>query len=534
MVRNARSRSQEQKDFAERHRIEQGDRLAAVMVGTQFNDLQKLKAFPAALDRLGLVQASTTLMFLMGGEEALRQDDGVPEDETSEGIESLFNHMSAAAAAAGFSKPDYLLDQKVLLRSRVLGCEIAVSCENSLTSIGIGETILGTLESLLATSLALHTLPHLDRFRLRLQSKDDAPITPSLDFIDESGSTVAVITHRKKLAYTSREEAEGFPHWLSEAVIQIFLTFAVPAEPDTWSKTVLSDESGFSRAITFSNVPNMYGIIFGDTAKLEIESWSEEGDRETAITRTLPWLPKVIEGKPSFKPIKPGVGEPPEGMFDPEKKKHTDYRIISPIDARKWDSAIWRAVFFMCAPGSEMTPLLGLTFEQREPAAQIFEAWKERYGETDPDNNLRIAIITGVTISNPHAYAVIVGPNYDRIRSSPSDIVGFVARRNIMQPKSSRNLDMFLSEYHRLGRFKLIPAHLTSIETPPVAVGDLGLEKYDLVIRPAWTIKENDPDSCALDLDDPPVIPLDQPNAPVLKAMEQKAKFLNWRKKGFF
>ena len=346
MVRNARSRTQEQKDFADRHRIEQGNRLAAVMVGTQFDDLQKLKAFPAALDRLGLGQASTTLMFLMGGEEALREDAGVPEDETSEGIESLFNHMSAAATAAGFPKPDYLLDHKVVLQSRVLGCEIAATCENSLTSIGISEAILGALESLLATSLGLDTLPHLDRLRLRLQSKDDAPITPSLDFIEESGSTVAIITHRPKLVYASREEAEGFFHWLSDAVIKIFLTFAVPAEPDTWGKTVLAGETGFSRAITFSNVPTMYEVVFGDNAKLGIEHWSETGDPETAIKRASPWLPKVVEGKHATKAVTPGVGESPEGMFDPEKKKHSDYRIVSPIDARKWGfSDLARCVF---------------------------------------------------------------------------------------------------------------------------------------------------------------------------------------------
>jgi hypothetical protein len=44
-----------------------------------------------------------------------------------------------------------------------------------------------------------------------------------------------------------------------------------------------------------------------------------------------------------------------------------------------------------------------------------------------------------------------------------------------------------------------------------------------MVVRPAWTISENDPDSLALDPDDPPVIPLDQANPPVLKALERKA-----------
>lgn len=57
----------------------------------------------------------------------------------------------------------------------------------------------------------------------------------------------------------------------------------------------------------------------------------------------------------------------------------------------------------------------------------------------------------------------------------------------------------------------------------PRPVSEIGLEKFDMVVRPAWTISENDPDSLALDPDDPPVIPLDQANPPVLKALERKA-----------
>jgi hypothetical protein len=59
----------------------------------------------------------------------------------------------------------------------------------------------------------------------------------------------------------------------------------------------------------------------------------------------------------------------------------------------------------------------------------------------------------------------------------------------------------------------------------------LGIEKADLVVRPAWMIGENDPDACALDLDDPPVVPPDQVNPPFLKAMEQLAIFRQRHKK---
>ena len=421
---------------------------------------------------------------------------------------------------------------RFLLRSPVLGCEITAQCENSLTSLGISEALLGTLKLLLATSLGLHTLPHLDRLAIRVQSKAEAALTPHLEFIEENGSTVAVVTHRPSLIYATREEAEGFPRWLQDAVVRLFLQFAVPDDAELWCNTVLGSETGFSRAITFSNIPTMLGVLFGDTRRLSLDDRYEADDLETEITRTTAWTPSAMEAGASLEPLKPGVGDPPENLFDPEKKRHSDYRIVSPIDAHKWDAAKWRAVFFMCAPTLDMTPVLGLAFAERDPAAAIFDAWRERFGESDTDNNLRIAIITGINISNPAAYAVIVGPNMVKVRSTAqTDVVNFVSRINIMTPKNSRNLDLFLSEFDRKGRYKLVPTHIPSMEAGPSEMPGLGIEKVDLVVRPAWTIGENDPDGCALDLDDPPVVPLGQVNPPVLKAMEQMARLRQRRKK---
>jgi hypothetical protein len=526
MIRNARSRTPEQIAFAEKRRFEQGHRLAVMMIATEFEDLQRLSKFPAALDRLGLEQVSNTLMFLMGGEEALRASAAIPDEETSERIESLFDGMAAARISAELPKPDYLLEETVLLRSRVLGCEITATCENAMTSLGIAEALLGTLESLLATSLDLDTLPSLDSLAIRVQSKTDAALTPRLEFIEEKGSTVAVVTHRPSLTYATREEVEGFSRWLLEAVMHLFLTFAVPNDFDLWSKTVLESESGFSRAITFSNVPAMLGIIFGEKKRLSLDNWSEAADPESKITRTTAWSASAVEAQASLGPHKPGAGDAPKDMFDPEKKRHSDYRVVSPIDIRKWDAAKWRAVFFMCAPTSVEAPVLGLAFIERDPATAIFEAWRARFGERDPDNNLRIAVITGIRISNPAAYAVIVGPNPDKVRSTPlSDVVALVTRFQVMTPSDPRNLALFLSEFRRKGRYTLVPAHIPNMEAVPSEIPGLGIEKAMLVVRPAWTIGENDPDGCVLDIDDPPVVPPDQGNAPVLKAMEQKARF---------
>jgi hypothetical protein len=531
MARNARSQTEEEINLAEEYRVQQGHWLAAMMIATEFQDLARLRKLPAAVDKLGLLQVSTALLFLMGGEDALRLENAIPAGETSEGVATLFNHMSAVGHLAELPKPDYMLDKVVLLRSCILGCEITVESENTLTSLGVSEALLGALESLLATSLAFRTHPLLDHLTIRVRSGSEVAVTPALEFVEENGSTIAVVAHRPSLIYATREEAAGFLRWLQDAVVRLFMTFSVPEDVELWCDTVLGSESGLSRAITFSNVPIMLETIFGETKRLSLEDRYEAGDPETELTRTTAWVPALVQAESLAKPSGGKVSDIPVGQFDPEMTRHSDYRIVSPIDAHKWNFAKWRAVCFVMSPTSDMDPILGLAFAERDPAAAIFEAWRKRFGERDTDNYLRIAIITGVNISNPAAYGLIVGPNLEKIKSeAQKDLIGFVSRFNVMTPEDSRNLELFLSVFHAKGRYKLAPIHVPEIDSP-VEMPGFGIEKTDLVVRPAWAIGENDPDACVLDLDDPPFVPSSQVNAPVLKAMEQLTRFRERRDK---
>jgi hypothetical protein len=526
MVRNARSRTEDQRSFANERRIEQGHRLAALLLSTGFDDLKRIAKFPDALERLGLEQVRMVLLFLMGREDVLRSDGSIPAQETSKAVEELFGQWAALARKAELMHPDYLLDDTVALKSRILGCEVIATCENNLTSLALGEALLGTLEALLATSLTLRTLPHLERLTIRVNGKADAPVTPSLALVEEDGTTVAVVIHRAQIRHNTREEAQAFSRWLQKSAMTLFVAFAVPADLDEWAETVLGGENGFSRAITFSNVPTMLSVFFGNSERLSIEQWVEEDDVAYEVKRSAPWTPKIsAEADHDAQGPKPADGQPPEGLFDPERLRHSDYKIVSPIDVRKWDAAKWRAVFFMTMPDADVPPILALTFMERDPAIAIFQGWRERFGEHDPDNTLRISILTGVNLSNPHAYAVIVGPNVRSIRGAQNNMVGFISRINVMTPKDSRNLNAFLSEYRRHGRFVLASAHLPDLAGTPEPMLSTVLGKYHLDVRPAWTVSENDPDNVALDLDDPPIIPADEANAPVLKALEQLARF---------
>src|SRR5439155_15029464 len=264
------------------------------------------------------------------------------KEETPEDIEELFGQWAALAKKVGLTNPDYMLDETAVLRSRILGCEVVVTCENNLTSLAVGEALLGTLEALLATSLNQRTLPHLERLNIGVGTKADEPVTPLLTMIEEKGTAVAIVTHPPRIRHSTREEAIAWSKWLQESATTLFVSFAVPAEPEEWGEKILGEENGFSRAITFSDVPTMYSVLFGGSERLSIDQWIEDGDTAYDVKRAEPWKsPLVEDGKVEKRsePPKFGDGQPPEGLFDVERMRHSDYQVFSPIDVRKWDAA---------------------------------------------------------------------------------------------------------------------------------------------------------------------------------------------------
>ena len=60
-----------------------------------------------------------------------------------------------------------------------------------------------------------------------------------------------------------------------------------------------------------------------------------------------------------------------------------------------------------------------------------------------------------------------------------------------------------------------------SDKVSPIPIGKFCIGKYQLVVRPAWEIGPNDPDVVAIQKDDDPIIPEDEKNAPVLRALHR-------------
>lgn len=498
--------------------------IGGLLLRTPFDQLESIAQLPDALDRLAIPMARVALLYLMGHDDTLRQEGSIPSDETETTVEDYFNEWFRHAEEAELTTlPEFALHNSITLSSNVLGCNIEVKCDNNFVSTGVGEAILGSLEALLATSLSHRILPNVDHLQIRVSPQDDADLVPSLKFEDVEGEPVGFVIHRRRLEYKTREDNFSFRTWLKDAIFEIFLRFATPQDVDTWSKTLFEDEQALDRALTFSDIPTMLESLHGNRPRLSLSDWIEPTDRAYEVMREGPWNSQNVkpQGK-SFAGARPADAEPPEGMFDPTRMKHSQTKWISPIDTHKWDQAMWNGtIFFWSPPEANMPPpMLGLAYQDAAAAQEIFRGLRKRFGEDDIKNDILITIVRGISKKTPASYAVMLGPNPANISASEGKTIGLVSRINRMYPRSTTNLDAFLADYKRHQRFVLIPAYLPNRTAQPEPMYDLPIGKHSLVLKNAWEIGPNDLAASALDLDDPPYIPEDQQDPPILKTLE--------------
>ncbi|MBO9712680.1 hypothetical protein [Sphingomonas sp.] len=524
IVRHSQARTDGQRRRLDKVQEAHMMQIASLLLQTPVDKLSEIAQLPDALERLALPMSRTALLYLMGNEDILRTEGWIPEQETREGAEAFMRDLHDYGSKEDYPAPDFALEETVTLSSNVLGCRIELVCANNLVSIGIGEAILGSLEALLATSLDHRILPQVDHLQLRVTPSDIVGLSPVLTFADVEGEPIGTITHRMVMEYKTKEDALSFPRWMRDAVLEIFLRFAAPQDVETWGKALFEDERALDRALTFSNIPIMLGNLHGDRAQLSLADWIDPTDPIYEVKRSETWPPAPTPAAiQSFGDTPRGKGLAPRKLRDAAAKgKHSTTRWISPIDARKWDKARWNGTTFMWSPDDPdmPPPMLGLAYENPSAARDIFMSWRKRYGDDDVKDDLKVTIVRGISRDNPASYAVMVSPNPDNVPISDGKTVGFVSRINRMYPNSTENLDKFLEDYARHGRYVLLPVHLPNKLAQPEPIFDLPIGKHNLTVVNAWEIATNDMTASVLDLDEPPFIPPDQPNAPVLETLE--------------
>ena len=473
----------------------------------------------------GLVVAGMATLFSLGQRQALRDEGYCPNEQSDQDIEEFLENWINVPGADQMPDHTILLNQpKVELRSVVLGCSVLLTSNSDPVSVGIAESILGGLESFMATSDERDVMPHRETLRIAMRSDGEESAIPRHRIVEETGASFFEVSYSPNFRQDSAEKMQQYRDWLQVALVEIICHFAIVRDVEGWLTKIAGSERGFTRALVFSDMLTANGNVFGDKPPIHIADHFKKDAREFAALRTTSLITRdaeerEVEGDPKY-----GKGNPPDEFAKPEDMKHTDRTILSPIQLDLWNKAGWYGTAFMVHPQMP-NPILALHFRDADAARRIFEDWSERWGYEGSDENVRISIITGVTRNEPFAYSMNVGPVFRTSVVQGGKTFLSLSRYMRLNATTPDNLNNFLAAYHKSGSFGLVPAITPKGQEFPEPLFDLIQPRRKLEVRPAWTIEEHDPDLSVLQDDDDPMIPEDQADPPVRRAMAQLKTF---------
>jgi hypothetical protein len=456
------------------------------------SDLQRVASLPDVLDGLGLFLSRTALLYVLGHEDALRADGSLPPEETHEAVHKMMSRLGSETLRRKNDNPVILnVKPRQDYRTSVLGLTIQVETNASDVSAGVAESILGTLEALLATALELRILPHTERFDLQVTEVEglSKPVF-TVDNVNMTGD----LRWPTSLATTSFAQREVSGDAIFKVVINVLTaTCMIPDTKDTL-KRLFEGEAVLERISAIASVGTSHHRFLGSYVT-RLSEWDE---LEPTTFEVRPGRPNLVLTPPPYRADDdddndgPAVG--PEHVGNgPTARSHRAVTVKSVVNVHLWNEAKWKATLYAGVQSSApVPPIMAFAFTNLEPARQIFQQWHERFGANDEEDEIYIGIVRGVSRENPHHYTVIVSTRFlekDDIHPNSNFII--TNRFMTMTPKDSTNLERFLADYARAGDYGLAPAIWTGSGQPDLLV-DLTIGKRLLVVRDAADVKEGE------------------------------------------
>ena len=173
------------------------------------------------------------------------------------------------------------------------------------------------------------------------------------------------------------------------------------------------------------------------------------------------------------------------------------------INTELWDKACWMGTAILSDKKS--APYLGLVFQNRDAAIEIFKNWNRDFGHRDLYEEIRIAIIEGDIPGKEYGYTVHITTNQDNLISKcrelnlPSSQVLFaiISRfRRMPIEKQNRNMAVFREEFEKFLSYKIIPIYMSEEGLEPLF--DYEIEKTEIFFRQVDEITENDIDAACI------------------------------------
>ena len=499
--------------------------LGILMLRTDLWQLGRLTRLPEVLDRMGLFNASTALRFALGDVTSVEADLKGSEIEADQ-LTDYFCSWRDQPAGESLPRVAKFYDTRTIrLDSRILGCRITVDASNDPSCITLAESILGILESLLATGVVdrIIALEPTLTMTIRAAEFTEKPFVyevtevagrpafelrcPAFDWAANPSDMRAVISDR-------------LVDLTGSILSRVFLI-------DDFEQSLTKlfrDDRALERAVNFSVGFAAIGNILGTSPRTSLADWYDPAVHEHVLTRTEAWdgsCPPTTagEGSGEGRDEKPA----PRGVLETGRVSHSEIEAVSLIRTALWDRAKWAGTAFIGSEDDSMPPLLALIFGGAEAAGEIFRHLVSELGTRDEAEKLRLSIVRGVSRTKPLAYRIAVGSNPDLARSGPrQQLVVMGSRIHTMEPTSAENLDRFLRSYTRFGFYGLACCVFDSNPAEPMLVTKHVISKCELHVRQAWEVGPGDIDSPSIMDGDDPIIPPDRPDAPVLRLLEKQ------------
>lgn len=143
------------------------------------NQLDAIAKLHDSFEEYGLVIPGMATLFSLGQRQALRDEGYCPSEQTDQDIEDFLANWISVPGADQMPDHTILLDQETVeFRSVILGCSILLTSNADAVSVGIAESLLGGLESFMATSDERDVMPHRETIRIVMRSNADDDAIP--------------------------------------------------------------------------------------------------------------------------------------------------------------------------------------------------------------------------------------------------------------------------------------------------------------------------------------------------------------------
>ncbi len=464
--------------------------LASHVLNFSTEELQAVIKLPDIFARLGLLHSRNALLYALGHEQFLREEGSIPEEETAERVAELFMLLASQPVSENFHTPVIFNDgESQYLVTRVQGVRVSVHHKCSEAATQASEALVGSIEALFATVIDLGAVAHTESFTITLQESSEI-LKPDFKFnMDNMTAVVRWPTGMIPATYLRQDEVQKM---MIVFAAELFASTCYVKDLQQTITHILDNEAVIDRI-------GMVLVIGNSRKRILKQSLSRLSDWTNISSSTFP-----------LEPLRPAISRHSlDSKMDTDVSTltskettpsilndHRNLGVRSVIDVHLWDQSGWTGTAFAYL-GYSYPPVVALVFKNESAAKKIFKRWRERFGDTDHNEDIYLAIVRGISTEHPAYYRLLVTSRLPSKNAHPTNkIFSVAARIQTMHAESNFNLENFLNLYSRSKAYLLLPAVLKG--GSPDLITELAILKRDLSVVNASEVSEQDIEAMAL------------------------------------